>query len=392
MTRKSIFNSILAVAAVGVLAFGVSAQGKHGGKKHGGDHGKHGGGKHEKQWNGGGDDRGMSRHWGRQPRFDGSREFQQQIRWQNREQKDWAKDQRKAVREQFKQQRDFQRDQQRHYQQAIRDQRRQQRHVYSDVYPGDLYGPRKRHDNGRHNGWVNGHPRGNHYGWYSPEEKRFRKAMKKAEKADRFRYDPLVSYVPDYRGVEYYQDRPREYVMRSIISTFFTPQVSYYESYPAPRAHRVYQPQYYPGYSNVSYSPAYDDHYDPGYGYYSDDPYGSQLFGDGDLKSSLLNIGLSMLQGFLGQGYLDGLNQGMYAREVYGPQRASYYNPYELPDEYYSPYVSSLADERQVFEEGYRLGYEDGLRAQDPYAAFDGGIDNVDLISAFLTNTLIANV
>lgn len=316
-----------------------------------------------------------------------------QIRQQQRRQQVWAKEQQKAAREQFKQQRNYQRDQQREYQRAERDQRRYQQQQYRTVIRQFGFDDsRLRRDNGKHNGWVNGQPRGNHYGWYSQDEKRFRKQMKKAQKADRYRYyDPLVSYVPVYRGVDYFQYQPqREYVVRSIISTFFAPNNAYYDYYPAPRTYSVYQPYQPQYYETVSYSPAYN-YYDPGYGY-GDPYYGSQMFGDGDLKSSLLNIGFGLLQGFLGQGYLDGLNQGLYAREVYGPQYTAYHNPYEAPAEYYSPYVSSFADERQIFEEGYRLGYEDGLRDRDPYAAYDGGIDNVDLISAFLTNTLLANV
>jgi hypothetical protein len=206
-------------------------------------------------------------------------------------------------------------------------------------------------------------------------------------------YDPISNYYPVYDN---YQPYRRESVVRSIISSFFSPDDNYY--YQPYQTYTAYQPSYayrqqpyYP-----SYSPAY---YGNGYGYdtYGYSPYqpyyGTQIFGGSGLKSSLLNVGLELLQGFLGQGYLQGLDQGRYARDVYGTRNATYYDPYAAPQQYYSPYVSSFADQRQLFEEGYRLGYQDAMRDQDPYGMVGYQADNnVDMISQFLANSLLTRI
>jgi len=259
-------------------------------------------------------------------------------------------------------------------------------------------------------------PRGNAYGlrgiwpgefrgWRDPD-KQARKAEKQARKNgyynNNYYYnDPIAVYSPQYRTY-----RPdRQSFVRTMIANFFAPQHQVYYS-PAYRDYGYQQPYYsryrtatysQPYYSSASYAPAY---YDSGYGYnngngydpynnnYGYDPYGDQGYYGGDsLKSSLLNIGLSMLQGFLGQGYEQGLVNGQYARR-YDPNR---FADTSVDPVYYSPYVSSFSDQRQVFDEGYRMGYEDAMRNRDPYNYNDySQTDGVNLLTEFLSNTILS--
>jgi hypothetical protein len=263
---------------------------------------------------------------------------------------------------------------------------------------------------------VSNEPRGNAYGrrgvwpgefrgWRDPE-KQARKLTKQLAKQARYN-DAVANYYPQYRTYNvdnnYYDQPARETFVRSLIANLFAPQQMPYTTYVP--AYTAYTPAQYPVYrsaaydnspyyySNASYSPAYQPYYDPyagGYNSYPGAYYQQQqpLFGGGGLKSSLLNIGLSLLQGFLGQGYEEGLMQGQLARSVYGNGAAQYYDPYVAAEPaYYSPYASSLADERQIFDEGYRLGYEDALRQQGAYYPQPS---RVDLVTEFLANTLLS--
>ncbi|MFL6374287.1 MAG: hypothetical protein ACJ73D_06445 [Pyrinomonadaceae bacterium] len=203
------------------------------------------------------------------------------------------------------------------------------------------------------------------------------------------------AYAPGYSG---YYPPQRVSIIRTLIAGFFTPQQDYYTTfndpyyygnsgYSSPNYYGYSSPNYY--YSNAGYAPA--GYYDSGYY----DPYSnsvpmfaSPFYGDSSLKSSLLNFGVQMLQGFLGQGYNQGLNDARYVRNVAGPV---YYDPYQAPEPaYYSPYASSFADQRQVFEDGYRLGYEDAMRNQDPYGAYNNNA-RVDVVSQFLANSLLGS-
>lgn len=207
------------------------------------------------------------------------------------------------------------------------------------------------------------------------------------------------SYENYYRRYPTYNDdsyRPtHDTFVRTLIANLFSPRQAGYRTY-AP-AYQTYAPPVYsrydntPYYSPASYSPAYYDPYG-GDGYSSPYYYGNNgLFGSNSLKGSLMNIGLSLLQGFLGQGYEQGLIQGQLARNVYGNRADEYYEPYFAAAQpaFSSPYASSLARERQIFDEGYRLGYEDAVRQQTPYYASS---PRVDLISEFLTNTVLSQV
>ena len=208
-------------------------------------------------------------------------------------------------------------------------------------------------------------------------------------------YDP---YGYGYNNPSYYAD-PRDTFVRTLISSFFVPdQYNYTTFYTPPYYDNPYYSYSDPGYyySNTGYYPSY---YDTGYygntGYY--DPYyysgvpmfASPFYGDNSLKSSLLNFGVQMLQGMLGQGYNQGLNDAEYVRVSQGPV---YYDPYQAPEpSYYSPYVSSFADQRQIFENGYRMGYEDAMRNQDPYGVYNNSNARVDVVSQFLANSFLGS-
>ena len=405
MTNKRSYNALFTLLSIFILAIGGFAQGKHGGDdKRGGDDGN----KHE---NRGGDqerqrgnenhgdrgeegNRGNGKGWGRQKGDDDQQRVYQQ---QQRQQNDWARHQQQQNEAYARQQ-----------EQAAR---RQQQYQYDD-----------RGDRGKHKGWKDDGPRGNAYGlrgiWpgefrgWRDEDKQNRKEAKRDQRRNAYYYsDPIAGYYPVYQQPNYrnnngYNTRPtRETIVRSIISSFFAPEPTYYNNYYTAPAYRGYAPAYngyqqnpyYGGnstqyYSQASYSPAYgyNQRYDP---YAASPMYGSQLFGGGGLKSSLLNIGLSMLQGFLGQGYQQGLNQGQYVRQNYGTRSNNYYDPYAASEPaYYSPVASSFANQRQLLEEGYRLGYQDAMMNRDPYGTSLGGANNVDMISEFLANTLMNRI
>jgi hypothetical protein len=85
---------------------------------------------------------------------------------------------------------------------------------------------------------------------------------------------------------------------------------------------------------------------------------------------------------------VQGSSDAQYVRAVEGPV---YYDPYQAPEPaYYSPYVSSFADQRQIFEQGYQAGYEDAMRNQDPYGVYNGN-GRVDVISQFLANSVLGS-
>lgn len=289
-----------------------------------------------------------------------------------------------------------------------------------------------RHDNGRHNGWTDNGPRGNAYGlrgvapaqeraygnwnpWQAQAWQQRRDERRDDRDRDRYRdrrlvyydYDPVAVWAPQvyrsyttYNGYNYPSyhtySQPRDTFLRTVISSFFVPQNEYYTTFYEPpyyssgysNQYAQYVPGYY--YSNAGYAPGYSydsGYYDP-YQYGGVPMFASPFYGDNSLKSSLISFGFQMLQGFLGQGYQQGLSDAEYVRAVEGPV---YYDPYQAPEQaYYSPYVSSFADQRQIFEQGYRLGYEDAMRNQDPYGAY-GSNTRVDLVSQFLANSLLGS-
>jgi hypothetical protein len=426
MTRKSLYNALITLVGILLIAGGSFAQGKHGGDK-GGDRGNRGGGQENRSQRGG-DDRGGERGnrgenrgnrgndngnrgngWGRQKGGDDQRAYQQQ-RWQ---QNDQARQQGRQP-----QQNEWNaRQQQQYQQQALRQQQEAYRRQAQQQYQNYQY--ENRGDRGKHKGWNEDGPRGNAYGqrniWpgqfrgWRDEDKHDRKAARQYQRSNTYYYsDAIANYYPVYRQPNYnYNQRPaRENIVRSIISRFFAPEQAYYGNYsPSYQSYSpgYYQPQYQqpyyggyntPYYSQASYSPVYSSpYYGQGYDPYGNSPiYGTQLFGGSGLKSSILNIGLELLQGFLGQGYQQGRYQGQYARDVYGTRSNSYYDPY-APSEpaYYSPLASSFGDQRQLLDEGYRLGYQDAMMNRDPYGTGLGG-GNVDIVSEFLSNALMNRI
>lgn len=283
-------------------------------------------------------------------------------------------------------------------------------------------------------GWDN-FPRGNAYGrrgiwpgefrgWRDPD-----KQARKFEKRDRKRGDYRDNYYyrddrghvfnnsddRDYDRDDYYDDRysrddrddrdfVRENIIRSILSNVlgggfdngqdlyssnYYPQqryVSYARAYPA---YYDYQPSYaaVPNYySPVFYNDAYYGDGNYGDSYNNSSPFLSDIFGGGD--SGWMGIVGQLLSGLLGQGYLQGLNDGEYARTS-GLGNDTYYNPYDYADASYAPYAASLGQERSCLREGYELGYRDAMRNRDPFDA--GQFGGLDLLSAFLGDGLRFN-
>jgi len=446
--------TVLVLSVSGVFAQGKHGGG--GGHGHDGDHGNGGGQeKHQNRGNEdhGNRGNGNGNGWGREKHGDdGQRAYQQQMRqqqdWgrqqqrqneqaqrQQQRQNEWNQRQQQAYRQQQQMNERAVRDQQRAYQQQARDQQRayQQQQRYARIPQVDPVYPTDRHDNGRHLGWYKN---GKAYGAREQQQmwqSQFRDWRRdnsdydndgrrdRRRDADRNVYynnysyaDPIVNYLPVYQQ-QYYRPSgsTRENIVRSLISSFFgvPQQPSYYQpyqSYQAYQPYQGYQPAYYqqpyysqPYYSNASYSPSYGyaSPYNGGYAY---DPYlsngyqpyyGTQMFAGGGLKSTLLNVGLSMLQGLLGNGYQQGLNQGQYVRDYYGRPVTTYYDPYAAAQPaYYSPIASSFADQRQLLEEGYRLGYRDAMLDRDPYGNAYTRNAPVDLVSQFLANTLVNRI
>lgn len=363
-------------------------------------------------------------------------QWQQQraIQQQQRQQGDWARGQQRQNDVNSRRQEQSNQQAWRQQQDALRQQFRQQ---YIPAQPQRWNG----HDNGRHNGWTDNGPRGNAYGlrgmapgqnrdmnqWNSwANQQQWQQRRDRDRDGDRrnraqnyssyYGYDPLATWAPQiyrsyssnnygynngynnygYNDPSYYTySQPRSNIVRTIISSFFGPQDNYSTFYNPPyysnSNYGYTTPQYY--YSNAGYSPGfgsgyYDSGYNDPYGYGGVPMFASPFYGDNSLKSSLLNLGVQMLQGFLGQGYSQGLNDAQYVRATEGPV---YYDPYQASEPaYYSPYASSFADQRQVFEQGYRLGYEDAMRNQDPYGAY-GNNGRVDLLSQFLANSVLGS-
>jgi len=289
--------------------------------------------------------------------------------------------------------------------------------------------PTERRDNGRHLGWYkNGKAEAMNNGyttmyrdWRRDDSDRRDDRRQRYSQPNSYTYynytDPVVNYLPTYQQPYYQQQyyRPsgstRENILRSLISSFFGGQQQQYYQ-PAYQNYGYQQPYqqaytpYYGGgyqqpyYQTTSYSPSYGAYspylsgngygYDPysSYGGYS--PYmGTQMFGGGGLKSTLLNVGLSLLQGFLGTSYQQGLDQGEYVRDYYGRPVSTYYDPYAAPEPaYYSPLASSFGSQRQLLEEGYRMGYRDAMLERDPY----GNNAPVNLVSQFLANSLVNRI
>jgi len=405
--------TVLVLSVSGVFAQGKHGGGGGNGHGHDGDHGNGGGQeKHQNRGNEdhGNRGNGNGNGWGREKHGDdGQRAYQQQMRqqqdWgrqqqrqneqaqrQQQRQNEWnQRQQQQAYRQQQQMNERAVRDQQRAYQQQARDQQRayQQQQRYARIPQVDPVYPTDRHDNGRHLGWYKN---GKAYGAREQQQmwqSQFRDWRRdnsdydndgrrdRRRDADRNVYynnysyaDPIVNYLPVYQQ-QYYRPSgsTRENIVRSLISSFFgvPQQPSYYQpyqSYQAYQPYQGYQPAYYqqpyysqPYYSNASYSPSYGyaSPYNGGYAY---DPYlsngyqpyyGTQMFAGGGLKSTLLNVGLSMLQGLLGNGYQQGLNQGQYVRDYYGRPVTTYYDPYAAAQPaYYSPIASSFADQRQL--------------------------------------------
>jgi hypothetical protein len=404
-------------------------------------HGNNGNGKGN-GWGRRGDDEGQRQVWQQQ------QQQQRQNEWKaRRQQQDAYRQQQQAMR----QQQEYYRQQQRQQYQAQRQYQNQQGDWNDDRGRG--HGKKNGWDNdgprgnayGRRGIWP-----GEFRGWRDPE-KQERKAEKEQRRSyggyNTYGSDPFTAFIPriyreryqqpnyapqyygGYTTPQYYRGYSPQYygysapnyyypstsghstrdaIVRTVLSAFFGGGDPYGGQY-YDNGYSYAQPAYSPYYGYSSYASPYQTSYNPlGYSYYPagyaystqayypsnyNDPYyaqpmfGSGLFGGGGLKSTLLNVGLSMLQGFMGQGYEDGIYAGQYARRN---RINEFYDPYTYDSPaYYSPYVSSLANERQAFDEGYRLGYQDAMRQQDPYGALRGRNDGVDLLTEFLSSGLL---
>ncbi|MGB7202168.1 MAG: hypothetical protein WBD16_07855 [Pyrinomonadaceae bacterium] len=253
-------------------------------------------------------------------------------------------------------------------------------------------------------------------GWRDPD-----KQARQFEKRDR-KHD-------DYRDNYYYRERgehefnigddryddddysrrddgfTRRNIIRTILSNFFDGgfnggQDAYATNYYPQGTYVNYAPAYYgnqpsyaavPQYYSQSYYPSYNDGY---YGDAYDSPaFGSDLFGGGNsLSSGLFSIVGQLLSGLLGQGYLQGLNDGDFARDN-RLRNVGYNNPYEFGDAYSAPYTASLDQQRSLLRQGYELGYQDALRDRDPFETqnFGGNFGGIDILNAFLGDGLRFN-
>lgn len=288
----------------------------------------------------------------------------------------------------------------------------------------------ERSNRGQHwQGWDN-FPRGHAYGrrgiwpgefrgWRDPD-----KQARQFEKRDRKRDDYRDNYHYRERserefnlGDNRYDDDDysrgddgftRENIIRTILSNFFDGgfnggqggQDAYATNYYPQSTYVNYAPAYYgnqpsyaavPQYYSQSYYPSYNEGY---YGDAYDSPaFGSDLFGGGSsLTSGLFSIVGQLLSGLLGQGYLQGLNDGDFARDS-RPSNVGYNNPYAIDDTYTVPYTASLDQQRNLLRQGYELGYQDALRNRDPFETenLGGGFGGIDILSAFLGNGLRFN-
>lgn len=293
----------------------------------------------------------------------------------------------------------------------------------------------KRFDRGRlWQGWDN-FPRGHAYGrrgiwpgefrgWRDPD-KQERRAMRELRKRGDYREDyyyrddrdrDRVSNNSDHREYDrddYYDDRysrndngyERQDFFRSILSNFFgggldNGQNAYATNYYPQRSYVNYAPAYYdyqpsyaavPQYYSQSYYPSYNDAYygDADYG----SSFGSDLLGGGNsFSSGLFSIVGQLLSRMLGQGYLQGQNDGEYAR-FNDLGNDAYYNPYAADQTYSASYAASLDQQRSLLRQGYELGYQDALRDRDPFGAnnFGGNFGGLDIVSSFLGNGLRYN-
>jgi hypothetical protein len=358
------------------------------------------------------------------------RQQQQQNEWAMRQQREQQRQNEHAAREQ----------QEQYYRQQREQQRQAYRQVPQQYIPQPQYRePEFRKDNGRHLGWYKNGKAYTSDGMPYAATSDPRYARPERQYSDRnysvpnytqpyyqqrnpYTYynnhaDPIVNYLPVYQQ-QYYQPygSTRENIIRSLIGSFLGGQPAYspvyqsYQPYQGYQPYQAYTPYYggyqQPYYQTASYSPAYGG-YSPyygqnGYGYdpsgydpydYQQPYYGTQIFGGGGLKSTLLNVGLSLLQGFLGNGYEQGVYQGEYARDYYRQPVNSYYDPYAAAEPaYYSPLASSFADQRHLLEECYRLGYQDAMLQRDPYGNVIQNNAPVNLVSQFLANTLINRI
>ena len=378
------------------------------------------------------------------------RQYQQQVQRQNdwnaqRQQQQNEQNIRRQQQQVYQQQRQYQQQndwnarQQRLQAYEQQRQYRQQNNVRSDY---DTWGEKWQKENEKRlrkenkaiqKGWNNGFPPGNAYGLRGIWPGEFRgtrdlERQARGSERDARRYNQYSQYGGNNYSGDLYRVYQQQYYnnnyvyqqpyrstqnrvssgdqfFRTIIGMFFNePAYSGNSNYYPTQQYGSYSPAYDNGVNsgygsyNTSYSPyyaqpSYSPYYDNSYGAGNIDPYfGSSYYddpnyGNGGLKSTLLSFAGEMLQGLLGQGYLQGLDQGQYARTRGYRNTTNYVDPYAYDE--FSPMASAttLDEQRRLLSEGYRLGYRDAMQNRDPYNAdqFGGG---VDLVSVLIGNTL----
>lgn len=263
---------------------------------------------------------------------------------------------------------------------------------------------------GRRNGWNGNWPRGNAYGLrgiWPGEFRGWRDPAKQARRsAGSFRgtyppywpenawplrsqrdHDPYTYVTPVYNPA-YYDSygRDREDFVRDIISSFFNEPSYAYEWYPR-RTVASYQPyyDYYPDTVSYAYAPAYYDTY---YAPASYDQYNPAAYDDG-YRNVWLSLAGELLRGLLGQGYIQGLDDGEYARQQ-GWGDDYYDDPYDFRAVEFAAFPTVLDEQRRCLSEGYALGYRDALAGRDPYDA--DMLGEVDLVSVLLGNALYTGI
>lgn len=153
-----------------------------------------------------------------------------------------------------------------------------------------------------------------------------------------------------------------------------TPQYSYYQR----PAYNVYQPRYvnYSQYDPYQYD---NDQYGYDNGYENN---GSSLLGllPDEFSSGLIG---QLLSNFLGSAYGRGYDDALFAQD-YG-----YDQPYATTSyANYIPAVVSNDQARQIFNEGYELGYRDAIASNESNYGQGIGGTGLDLVNLFLNNSL----
>ena len=204
---------------------------------------------------------------------------------------------------------------------------------------------------------------------------------------DPYYYDPYYANGGYYNYNGYYYNQPVYNFYDQVVCNPATYYSNYYPTY-SDYALSYYTPAYYaPGYTTTTYyTPAYYDSYS-----YSALPYGYSNYGYGNsLLSMIPGVGkldrqtggtisrvlIAALGGAYSRGYDDGLLLDQYGYSAPAPFLGTTY-----VSTTYLPASLRTDQARQIFNEGYELGYRDAVAQRDPYG-------RLDVVSCFLGQSI----